>query len=123
MRSYGNFAVLPHLFSNNMSELFCCEFQLTPIQEAQRLGRILRPKPNSAPNEFNAFFYSLVVPDTHEHFYAARRQRYLVNQGYAFRIMDDVLEKANTSASYTFRYRYMHQYRVEEVLNTRYSKT
>lgn len=29
-------------------------------QEAQRLGRILRPKKNSAAEEYNAFFYSLV---------------------------------------------------------------
>ena len=37
-------------------------------QEAQRLGRILRPKPRS-DEEHNAFFYSLVSQDTSEMYY------------------------------------------------------
>jgi len=55
-------------------------------QEAQRLGRILRPKPRAGQN-FNAFFYSLVSTDTAEMFYAAKRQKFLTDQGYAFKVI------------------------------------
>ncbi|GAB0497984.1 hypothetical protein MMPV_009323 [Pyropia vietnamensis] len=55
-------------------------------QEAQRLGRILRPKPRAGQN-FNAFFYSLVSTDTSEMYYAAKRQKFLTDQGYAFKVI------------------------------------
>jgi DNA excision repair protein ERCC-3 len=58
-------------------------------QEAQRLGRILRPK-SSTGGQFNAFFYSLVSKDTKEMMYATKRQRFLVDQGYAFRVLTDL---------------------------------
>lgn len=48
-------------------------------QEAQRLGRILRPKPK-ANEEFNAFFYSLVSKDTQEMMYADKRQQFIIDQ-------------------------------------------
>ena len=58
-------------------------------QEAQRLGRILRPKGGAAESkEPNAFFYSLVSRDTDEVKYAAKRQSFLVDQGYAFKVND-----------------------------------
>ena len=50
-------------------------------QEAQRLGRILRPKFRYQ----KAFFYSLVSSNTEEMFYAAKRQQFLVSQGYDFK--------------------------------------
>jgi DNA excision repair protein ERCC-3 len=50
-------------------------------QEAQRLGRILRPKFRSS----KAFFYSLVSSQTEEMFYASKRQQFLVSQGYDFK--------------------------------------
>jgi|NorSeaMetagenome_1021524.scaffolds.fasta_scaffold09236_4 DNA excision repair protein ERCC-3 len=50
-------------------------------QEAQRLGRILRPKFRSQ----KAFFYSLVSANTEEMFYAAKRQQFLISQGYDFK--------------------------------------
>eukprot|EP01054_Gregarina_sp_Poly1_P007479 Gregarina_sp_Poly_1__7478@NODE_416_length_8734_cov_134_157609_g338_i0_p1_GENE_NODE_416_length_8734_cov_134_157609_g338_i0NODE_416_length_8734_cov_134_157609_g338_i0_p1_ORF_typecomplete_len848_score138_71ERCC3_RAD25_C/PF16203_5/1_5e81Helicase_C_3/PF13625_6/3_1e33ResIII/PF04851_15/1_3e20SNF2_N/PF00176_23/4_7e09SNF2_N/PF00176_23/1_3e03Helicase_C/PF00271_31/2_4e08AAA_30/PF13604_6/1_4AAA_30/PF13604_6/0_00024AAA_11/PF13086_6/2_6e03AAA_11/PF13086_6/0_033AAA_11/PF13086_6/4_4e02AAA_19/PF13245_6/2_9AAA_19 len=57
-------------------------------QETQRLGRILRPKPASNSNEeFNAFFYSLVSKDTQEMAYADRRQQYIIDQGYAYKVL------------------------------------
>uniref|UniRef100_A0AC35UAY7 General transcription and DNA repair factor IIH helicase subunit XPB n=1 Tax=Rhabditophanes sp. KR3021 TaxID=114890 RepID=A0AC35UAY7_9BILA len=56
-------------------------------QEAQRLGRILRAKKN-ATDEFNAFFYSLVSQDTVEMGYSRKRQRFLVNQGYAYKVVN-----------------------------------
>ncbi|CAJ0928554.1 unnamed protein product, partial [Mesorhabditis belari] len=56
-------------------------------QEAQRLGRILRAKKNSS-EQFNAFFYSLVSQDTVEMGYSRKRQRFLINQGYAYRVVN-----------------------------------
>ncbi len=57
------------------------------MQEAQRLGRILRPKSTMARgSEPQAFFYSLVSQDTHEMRFSTARQRYLVEQGYAFHV-------------------------------------
>lgn len=59
-------------------------------QEAQRLGRILRAKrgaPGSGQEgEFNAFFYTLVSRDTKEMFYSSKRQQFLIDQGYAFKV-------------------------------------
>ncbi|KAJ1470425.1 P-loop containing nucleoside triphosphate hydrolase protein [Baffinella frigidus] len=55
-------------------------------KEAQRLGRILRPKPNSNA-AFNAHFYTLVSKDTQEMYFSTKRQRYLVDQGYAFKVV------------------------------------
>ena len=58
-------------------------------KEAQRLGRVLRPKPGSN-EEFNAHFYTLVSKDTQEMFYSTKRQRYLVDQGYAFKVVTEL---------------------------------
>ncbi|XP_077978060.1 general transcription and DNA repair factor IIH helicase/translocase subunit XPB-like [Glandiceps talaboti] len=56
-------------------------------QEAQRLGRILRAKKGSAAEEYNAYFYTLVSQDTQEMFYSNKRQTFLVNQGYSFKVI------------------------------------
>ncbi len=53
-------------------------------EEAQRLGRILRPK--SGRNQ--AHFYSLVSRDTVEQDFALKRQLFLCEQGYAYAILD-----------------------------------
>ncbi|KAG6312238.1 transcription factor TFIIH complex ERCC-3 subunit [Claviceps purpurea] len=55
-------------------------------QEAQRLGRILRAKRRNDEG-FNAFFYSLVSKDTQEMFFSSKRQAFLVDQGYAFKVI------------------------------------
>ncbi|KAF2646733.1 DNA repair helicase rad25 [Massarina eburnea CBS 473.64] len=55
-------------------------------QEAQRLGRILRAKRRNDEG-FNAFFYTLVSKDTDEIYYASKRQAFLVDQGYAFKVI------------------------------------
>jgi DNA excision repair protein ERCC-3 len=55
-------------------------------QEAQRLGRILRAKRRNDEG-FNAFFYSLVSKDTQEMYYSSKRQAFLVDQGYSFRVV------------------------------------
>ncbi len=51
-------------------------------EEAQRLGRVLRPKPGIN----QASFYTLVTADSREQDYAERRQLFLTEQGYPYRI-------------------------------------
>ena len=60
-------------------------------EEAQRLGRILRPKADGR----GARFYSLVARDTVDQDFAQNRQRFLAEQGYAYRIIDadEILNK------------------------------
>ncbi len=53
-------------------------------EEAQRLGRILRPKADKR----TARFYTVVARDTVDADFAAHRQRFLAEQGYAYRIID-----------------------------------
>ncbi|CAB0793728.1 helicase [Corynebacterium diphtheriae] len=53
-------------------------------EEAQRLGRLLRPKADGA----HAHFYTVVSRDSLDSDYAAHRQRFLAEQGYAYRIID-----------------------------------
>jgi len=63
-------------------------------QEAQRLGRILRAKQRSEKNPTGrntAYFYTLVSTDTKEMYYSAKRQRFLVQQGYSFEVKDDLV--------------------------------
>lgn len=52
-------------------------------EEAQRLGRILRPK----PGENQAYFYSIVSRDTVEQDFALKRQLFLCEQGYEYQII------------------------------------
>ena len=56
-------------------------------QEAQRLGRILRAKKGTVAEEFNAFFYTLVSQDTVEMSFSRKRQRFLVDQGYSYKVV------------------------------------
>ena len=53
-------------------------------EEAQRLGRVLRPKGDGR----TAHFYTIVSRDTVDADFAAHRQRFLAEQGYAYRIVD-----------------------------------
>ncbi len=63
-------------------------------EEAQRLGRILRPKHDGR----QAHFFSVVARDTNDQEFAAKRQRFLAEQGYAYEIVDaeSVLETGFT---------------------------
>jgi len=88
-------------------------------QEAQRLGRILRKKKSSNRGgiggaggiarllegegeggsgggfeEFDAFFYTLVSTDTQEVYFKAKRQRFLIDQGYAYKVIPSLLDAA-----------------------------
>ena len=53
-------------------------------EEAQRLGRILRPKSDGR----SATFYTVIAKDTVEQDFAQNRQRFLAEQGYAYEIRD-----------------------------------
>ncbi len=53
-------------------------------EEAQRLGRLLRPKSDGV----TARFYAVVARDTVDTDFAAHRQRFLAEQGYGYRILD-----------------------------------
>ena len=41
----------------------------------------------SVAEEYNAYFYSLVSQDTIEMAYSMKRQRFLVNQGYSYKVI------------------------------------
>lgn len=58
------------------------------MQESQRLGRVLRPKSGNR-EEYNAFFYSIVSDITSDLKYSARRQQFLVDQGYTYEPVSD----------------------------------
>jgi DNA excision repair protein ERCC-3 len=53
-------------------------------EEAQRLGRLLRPK----GDQRTAHFYAVVARDTVDADFAQHRQRFLAEQGYSYRIID-----------------------------------
>ncbi|MFC0248285.1 DNA repair helicase XPB [Citricoccus parietis] len=53
-------------------------------EEAQRLGRLLRPKEDGK----SAHFYTVVSRDTLDQEYAQKRQRFLAEQGYSYTILD-----------------------------------
>jgi DNA excision repair protein ERCC-3 len=53
-------------------------------EEAQRLGRVLRPKSDGR----QAHFYTVISRDTIDADYAAHRQRFLAEQGYGYTIID-----------------------------------
>jgi len=53
-------------------------------EEAQRLGRLMRPKADGK----TAHFYAVIARDTVDQDFAAHRQRFLAEQGYAYKIVD-----------------------------------
>ena len=72
-------------------------------QEAQRLGRILRKKKARSGavgpgEEFDAFFYTLVSNDTQEVYFTSKRQQFLIDQGYAYKVIPSLLEAAGVGA-------------------------
>ena len=57
-------------------------------EEAQRLGRILRPK----KGDNKAYFYTIVSRDTREEDFSMHRQLFLAEQGYPYKIIDEDIE-------------------------------
>lgn len=69
-------------------------------QEAQRLGRILRKKKSRAGTgleDYDAFFYTLVSNDTREVYFTAKRQQFLIDQGYSYKVIPTLLESGGVS--------------------------
>jgi len=66
-------------------------------EEAQRLGRILRPKTDGSL----AYFYTIVTRDTRDQDFSANRQLFLTEQGYRYLIEDgeEMLSAASTQAN------------------------
>lgn len=58
-------------------------------EEAQRLGRILRPK----PGENKAYFYTVVSGDSREQDFALRRRMFLTGQGYEYAVREEESRK------------------------------
>ena len=54
-------------------------------EEAQRLGRVLRPK----PGENMAYFYTIITSNTVEERFTHNRQLFLTEQGYSYKIYDE----------------------------------
>ena len=65
-------------------------------EEAQRLGRILRPKNRTAR------FITLITADTQEEEYGSNRQQFLAEQGYSYRLVrriEEIPDFDNTNES------------------------
>lgn len=58
-------------------------------EEAQRLGRVLRPK----EGDNKSYFFSVITSDTKEEDFAHKRQLFLTEQGYNYEILDGTLEE------------------------------
>lgn len=65
-----------------MSSFYCSR-----RQEAQRLGRVLRPKIKKSGKEVKSYFYSIITNIQDELFYAQKRQKFLVKNGYNFKLI------------------------------------
>lgn len=48
---------------------------------------------------FNAFFYTLVSSDTRESYFSSKRQQYLVDQGYTFKVVQDLADVADQEST------------------------
>ena len=59
----------------------------------------MQGKPGAqAADEYNAFFYTLVSKDTQEMYYSTKRQQFLIDQGYSFKIITNLLDAAGLPA-------------------------
>jgi DNA excision repair protein ERCC-3 len=76
-------------------DLVCVHcFGLRQFNQYSFPGRILRAKRRNDEG-FNAFFYSLVSKDTQEMFYSTKRQQFLIDQGYAFKVITHLVGLEN----------------------------
>ena len=49
--------------------------------------------------EYNAFFYTLVSKDTQEMYYSTKRQQFLIDQGYSFKVITNLLDATGAAPS------------------------
>ena len=88
---------------------------MTSLMELTHSGRILRAKRRNDEG-FNAFFYSLVSKDTQEMYYSSKRQGFLIDQGYAFKVITE-LHGLDTLTNLVFPTTASQISLLEEVLN------
>ena len=63
----------------------------------------MQGKPGAqAADEYNAFFYTLVSKDTQEMYYSTKRQQFLIDQGYSFKVITNLLDAAGLPAVLIF---------------------
>ena len=53
-----------------------------------------KPGATGGAGDYNAFFYTLVSTDTQEMYYSTKRQQFLIDQGYAFKVVTNLLDSA-----------------------------
>jgi DNA excision repair protein ERCC-3 len=56
-----------------------------------------RRQESKISDEHNAFFYSLVSSDTEEMYFSTKRQQFLIQQGYSFKVANNIIEKGDKS--------------------------
>ena len=54
--------------------------------------------------EYNAFFYTLVSKDTQEMYYSTKRQQFLIDQGYSFKVITNLLDATGAAPFTTLLY-------------------
>ncbi|KAF1775983.1 Helicase XPB/Ssl2, N-terminal domain [Phytophthora cactorum] len=71
------------------------------IQVSSHFGSRRQEAQRQRYGRFNAFFYTLISTDTHEMFYSNKRQQYLVDQGYTFKVVTDLFEPGSFEGVFT----------------------
>ncbi|KAF1775978.1 Helicase XPB/Ssl2, N-terminal domain [Phytophthora cactorum] len=71
------------------------------IQVSSHFGSRRQEAQRQRYGGFNAFFYTLISTDTHEMFYSNKRQQYLVDQGYTFKVVTDLFEPGSFEGVFT----------------------
>ncbi|KAI9336567.1 P-loop containing nucleoside triphosphate hydrolase protein, partial [Obelidium mucronatum] len=72
-------------------------------QEAQRMGRILRAKRRSEEG-FRSRFYTLVSQDTDEVAFSDKRKRFLIDQGYMYKVVSNIQDLITPEEAATLAY-------------------
>lgn len=57
-----------------------------------------KPGALGVSTEYNAFFYTLVSKDTQEMYYSTKRQQFLIDQGYSFKVITNLLDNQGKPA-------------------------
>ena len=71
----------------------------TPESRPRQCDAHMQGKPGAqVADEYNAFFYTLVSKDTQEMYYSTKRQQFLIDQGYSFKIITNLLDAAGLPA-------------------------
>lgn len=92
-------------------QLFFFVYDLTVLPEQRQPFSLYLPAClGMVAEEYNAYFYSLVSQDTQEMAYSTKRQRFLVDQGYSFKVCSPLLHHiiSTQCSHYLCHYRNIH---------------